>query len=114
MKKNIGVIVLLALLLGSCSLVETILNPVIGTWETTILGLTVTSVFNADDTFTDTNSLGSLGVTESGTWTSDSTTITKTWSDESTDEFTYSFNSDNTEMNLSLNPDGLVVIYSRQ
>jgi hypothetical protein len=113
MKRTIGIAVLFALLLGSCNFFGSLVNPIIGTWETTILGVTVSSVFNTDGTFTDTNSLGVVGVTESGTWTSDSSTITKTWPDNSTDSLSYSFNSDNSEMVLAANG-GLAVTYQRQ
>jgi hypothetical protein len=114
MKRTIVIAVLFALVLGSCNFFGSIVNPVIGTWDTTILGVSVSSVFNADGTFTDTNSLGSVGVTENGTWTSDSPTLTKIWSDESSDTYTYSFNSDKSEMTLSHNPLGAAITYSRQ
>jgi len=114
MKRTIGITAILVLLLGSCNFIGSIINPVIGTWETTILGVSVSSTFNADDTFTDTNSLGAFGVTQSGTWTSDATTITKTLADETTQTLSYSFNSDKTEMVLALYPNGLVVTYTRQ
>ncbi len=114
MKRTNGIAVLFALLLGGCNFFGSLVNPIIGTWETTILGVSVSSVFNTDGTFTDTNSLGVIGMTENGTWTSDSTTITKTWSDESIDSLSYSFNSDNSEMVLALTPGGLAITYSRQ
>lgn len=114
MKKLIGIALVAALFIGSCNFLGSIINPVIGTWETTILGVTVTSVFNADHTFTDTNSLGSVGVTQNGTWTSDSSTITKTWSDDTTDDYSYSFNSDKSEITLSHIPFGPALTYSRK
>lgn len=114
MKKAIGVALVLALVLSGCNTLGSIVNPVIGTWETTILGVTVSSIFNADKTFTDTNSLGNVGVTQNGTWTSESDILIKTYSDDSTDSFSYSFNSDNTEMTLTKNPDGPAIIYARQ
>lgn len=113
MKRSIGIAVAFALLLGGCNALGTLVNPIIGTWETTIGIVTANSVFNADGTFTDTNSLGAVGVTESGTWTSDSATITKTWPDDSTDSISYSLNSDNSEMVLAVDG-GLAITYRRQ
>ena len=114
MKRTIVIAVLVVLVLGSCNLVGSIINPIIGTWQTEILGVTVTCVFNTDGTFTDTNSLGAVGVTQSGTWVSNSTAIAKTYSDESVDSYSYSFNSDNTEMTLAAIPDGMSITYIRQ
>jgi hypothetical protein len=114
MKRTIGIAVLLALMLSGCNTLGSIINPVIGTWETTIIGVTVSSVFNTDGTFTDTNSLGTVGVTANGTWTSNSTTITKLWSDETVDTFSYSFNSNKSEMVLALDPSGPAITYIRQ
>jgi hypothetical protein len=114
MKKTIGFAMVLALVLSGCNFVGSIVNPVIGTWETTILGVTVSSIYDADQTFTDTNSLGNVGVTNSGTWMSESDILIKTYSDDSTDSFSYSFNSDNTEMTLNKNPDGPSITYARQ
>jgi len=114
MKRTIVITILFALILSGCNFLGSIVNPVIGTWKTTILGVSVNSVFNADNSFTDTNSLGAIGVTESGTWSSDSTTINKTWPDDTTDIFSYSFNSDKSEMTLAPYPSGASISYSRQ
>lgn len=110
----IATTILLAIALGSCNLLGSIVNPVIGTWQTTILGVSVSSTFNADATFTDTNSLGSVGVTNNGTWTSTSLQIVKTWADDSTETLSYSFNSDKSEMTLVPDPVGAAIIYTRQ
>jgi hypothetical protein len=114
MKRTIVIAVLVALVLGSCNLIGSLINPIIGTWETEILGVTFTRVFNTDGTFSDTNTVDGVGTTAIGTWVSDSTAIVKTYDDESVDSYSYSFNSDNTQMTLALLPDGLAVIYSRQ
>lgn len=114
MKRTIGIAFMVALVLSSCNFFGSIVNPVIGSWETTILGVTVTSTFNADKSFTDTNSLGSVGVTANGTWDSESDIITKTYDDDSSASFSYSFNSDNSEMTLTQTPVGAAITYTRQ
>jgi len=114
MKRTIGIVIVLALLLGSCSFFGMLFNPIVGTWQTTILGVDVSTTFKSDATFTDTNSLGVVGVTQSGTWESDSasSTLTKTWADESTDSFSYSFNSDKSVLTLT---SGIIAFeYNRQ
>lgn len=113
MKRTIIIAVLVSLVLGSCNFIGSIFNPIIGTWKTEILAVAVTCVINADDTFTDTNSFGSVGVTATGTWDSDGTTFVKTYSDESVKTYTYTFNSDKSQMTLSLS-DGLSLVYTRQ
>jgi len=114
MKRTLGIAILFALVLSSCNTLGSIANPVIGTWETTILGVTVGSVFNTDGTFTDTNTLGAVGVTGSGTWSSNSKTITKNWLNDTTETLTYTFNSDKTEMVLTLKPIGPAITYTRK
>ena len=114
MKKTTGILVALAvaMLLVGRNAVGTLFNPIIGTWQANVLPVSVEVVYDADGTCTETNSLGASGVTKNGTWTSDSSTITSTWSDDSNSVYTYSFNSDNTEMTLGYDLGS--IIYSRQ
>jgi hypothetical protein len=116
MKRTIGLATLIALTLAlaGCNWLGSIVNPIIGTWETTVLGVTVNAVFNADATCTETNSLGQVGVSRNGTWTSDATTLSKTWADGSVESYVYSFNSDNTRMTLAPSSGGLSLTYDRQ
>ncbi len=114
--KSIGFAILLAALMSivACNAIGSLINPVIGTWQTNVLGVTVSAIFNADGSCTETNSLGQVGLTRSGTWTSASSIITKTWSDETVDSYTYSFNSDKSEMTLAPSGGGLSLTYTRQ
>ena len=114
MKRLIGITILAGLILASCNSVASIVNPIIGTWETEIIGVTVSTTFNANESVTETNSLGQIGVTRDGTWTSDSNTLEKTWSDESVDKYTFSFNANNTTMTLAPYPTGVSITYDRQ
>jgi hypothetical protein len=114
MKRILGLTLLAALLLAGCNTFGPIFQPVIGTWETTILGVTVSSIYNANGSYTDTNSLGTLGSTESGTWTAKSSVLTKTHSDDSVDSYSYTFNSNKTEMTVTPAPDGVAITCTRQ
>jgi len=93
--------------------IGTAFSPIVGTWETSVI-LTLTRTYNSNGTFTETEMLGDLGTIRDGTWTSTSTTITKTYSDDSVSSFTYSFNADKTEMTLSAIPDGMAITYIKQ
>ena len=114
MKRFFGIALIVAIVLGSCNSFGSLLNPVIGTWQTEILGVTFISIYDADGTFTDTDSVGSVGGTENGTWVSNSGTIVKTYSNESNKAYSYSFNSNNTEMTFVPLPDGLSITHTRQ
>ncbi len=95
-------IVTLAIFFG-CNQIGSIINPIIGSWETTIIGVTASATFDANGSASETNSLGELGVTRNGTW-----------DDDPVDNYSYSFNSDKSEMTLE-NTEGVISItYSRQ
>jgi hypothetical protein len=115
--KRIGVITILsltlALLLNGCNAIGAIINPIIGTWTTVYWPVTATETYNANGSFTETNSLGSLGITKVGTWKSDDTTLTKIWTDTGiSTSYTYTFNSNNSSLTLSLS--GVSITYDRQ
>lgn len=114
MKRTASILVAIAvaMLLVGCNAVGTLFNPIIGTWQADVLAISAEVVYDADGTCTETNSLGASGVSKNGTWTSDSSTITSTWSDESSSSYTYSFNSDSTEMTLGYDLGSIT--YSRQ
>ncbi|TVQ21829.1 MAG: hypothetical protein EA382_13045 [Spirochaetaceae bacterium] len=114
MKRILGLAILAAIVFAGCNAVGSVFQPVIGTWETTIVGVTVSSVYNADGSYTDTNSLGSLGATETGTWTAKSGVLTKTDSDDTESTYSYTFNSNKTEMTVTAMPLGVAIIYTRQ
>lgn len=114
MKKVIVFLVLSVFAFTACNQVGGIFEPIVGTWETSILGVTVRAVYNADDTTTETNSLGQVGVTKSGQWSADSDLITVVWDDDSTDEYSYSFNTDKSEMTLERQTTGISITYTRQ
>jgi len=48
-----------------------------------------------------------------GNWSDDGKTITRTWSDKSVDVLYYTFNTDVSEMTLSSAPNGLSTTYAR-
>jgi hypothetical protein len=113
MKRVIGIMIVTLILFIGCNQIGSIINPIIGTWEATVATVYVNATFNADGTFTETNSWGVFGDTRSGTWDSDSEIITLT-SDGDVDNYSYYFNSDKSEMTLE--PDGGItsITYSRQ
>jgi hypothetical protein len=113
MKKLIGALLVSLAVLMSCDSVGTIFNPLIGTWEMTVLGVKTTLVFHTDKTCTEATTVADVvGVSKAGTWTSDSSTVTRTWSDASTDTYSYSFNSDKSSLTLSPSA-GILMVYSR-
>jgi hypothetical protein len=113
MKKFIGLILALVMIaLAGCANDESLFDPIVGTWKSEGIGTTVL-VLNNDKTVVETYTLvGAVGVTKSGTWSSDSTNITRTWSDNSTDTDAYTFSSSNSEMTLTAG--GISVTYTRQ
>lgn len=105
--------VAITMTLTGCNVVGSIINPIVGTWETTIGIVAVTETYNADGSFSETNSLGSLGITSVGTWKNDSQLLTKTWTGSGdTTVYTYSFNSDKTVMTLASG--GISLSYTKQ
>ncbi len=101
------------LFIGGCAQDVSLIEPIVGTWEAENLVGTTTAVFNRDATCVSTYTpFEGLGFTNTGTWTSTSDTITRTWSDDSTDVHTYSFASYNREMTLTNG--GVSTMYTRQ
>jgi len=113
MKKILVLALVAVVLLAGCEPIVSLFRPIVGTWETTILGVSVRTTFSQDDTYTDTESLvGSWGLTQEGTWDSTENSITKTSSGGSETEYSYSFNSGKSE--LMLTQGGISVTYTRQ
>lgn len=113
MKRLLAIALLSLLAFAGCDTVGALFNPVIGTWEVTILGVTTENVFHTNGDCTETVTIEEVGITKSGVWDSDGGVITRVWADESTDSSAYSFNSDKSEMTLSPVSGGLSVTYSR-
>jgi len=114
MKKLIAIAALTVVVLAGCNLLGSIVNPVIGTWAITALGVTDTSVYNSDGTCSDTTTVLGVGVTKTGTWSSASSILTTSWSDSSTGSDYYSFNSDKSTMTLVATSGGLSRTLTRQ
>ncbi|MFA5852423.1 MAG: hypothetical protein WC820_06965 [Spirochaetales bacterium] len=114
MKKLIAVATLAILFLASCNLLGSVVNPVIGTWEITVLGVTTTDVFNANGTSNETSTLLGVGVVKTGTWNTADSILTTSWSDSSTGSDFYTFNSDNSTMTLVATSGGLSRTLTRQ
>lgn len=116
MKRFIGFGLVLAVVVAfaGCSQDVSILEPVVGTWDSTgIVGTRM--VFNRDDSCVQTNTLlGVVQYTKTGTWDSDDDTITRTWSDESVDVLYYSLSSNNDELTVSVTSGGVSTTYDRQ
>lgn len=109
----IAIISLVALAGCSQNSSENPFEPIIGTWSVSTLGVVSTRlVFNSDGTTSETTTVVGIDTTKSGTWTSTDTTLTRTW-DDSTEVKYYKFASDNDEMTLSDDPDGIAVTYTR-
>jgi len=114
MKKFI-IIALVALLgLTACNQIGPIFNPVIGTWNSTVLGVSTTIVFNGDGSGSQTTSVLGVGVTKTGTWSSNGTTVAQSWSDGSSAVNYYTLAANNSQLTLSASPGGVSVSYSRQ
>lgn len=118
MKRFLGITVLSLLVFVGCEqttdAIAGFFEPIIGTWESTILGVTTTLVFNADETCTETITIAGVGDTKNGTWDANDSTITRSFSDGTSDTLYYSFNSDKDELTLSSSPGGLSVTYTEQ
>jgi hypothetical protein len=114
MKKLIAIAALTVVVLAGCNLLGSIVNPVIGTWAITALGVTDTSVYNADGTCSDTTTVLGVGVTKTGTWSTADSILTTSWSDSSTGSDSYTFNSDNSTMTLVATSGGLSRTLTRQ
>jgi hypothetical protein len=103
----------IAVLVG-CSQDSSVLQPIVGTWSVTTLGIPTTVVFNNDATTVETTTVLGISVTKTGTWTSNDTTITRTWSDGSTNVKYYTFADSNNQLVLSDSADGVAITYTRQ
>lgn len=114
MKKVIGFALLSLLLLAACTQASNLLNPIVGTWEITALGVTTTEVYRTDASCTETTTVLGVGVTKSGTWSSTSDTITRVWSGSDNDTNYYSFNSDKSQMTVSSAPGGVSTTFDRK
>ena len=113
MKKFIAVSVFVMLVLAGCDLTGPLFDPIVGTWEVSVLGVTTTIVFNSDRTSTTTQTVLGIGVSSSGTWASDGSTITRSWTGESDVIDFYSFNSNRSAMTLSPEAGGLAATFTR-
>ncbi len=108
MKKFAAIALVALLIVTGCNL-SSILNPIVGTWENTTLGITTNYDFNSDGTSLGTVTILSVGATTTGVWISDSTTLTMTWTGSSENQVDfYSFSSDNSIMTLTPSGGGLV------
>ena len=108
MKKFAAIALVALFVISGCTLFP-ILNPIVGTWENTTLGITTNYDFNSDGTSLGTVTILSVGVATTGVWVSDSTTITMTWAGSSENQVDlYSFNSDNSIMTLTPSGGGVV------
>lgn len=104
MKKIIGLALAigLAVILAGCSNDESIIQPIVGTWETeAILGTSTTAVINKDDTCVETYTLlGVIATTKNGTWSKSGNVLTRVWSSSDTATDTYSLSDGNKQLTL--------------
>lgn len=114
MKKFLGILIVATFLITGCNQIGSIIEPLIGTWSMTILGIETSTTLNANGVATETNSLGELGISKSGTWSSDSGILTVVWADETPVNYSYFFNADKTELTLTPLPSGLALTYTRE
>jgi len=90
-------------------------GALIGTWESTILGVTTTYVMNGDGSIVGTVTVLNVGVSAEGTWNADSTTLSISWDGTSESVVNYySFNGDKSIMTLSPAAGGLSRAFVRQ
>lgn len=117
MKKRTVYIVLAliaSIALAGCNLLSQE-SAIIGTWDTTVIGITTRYVLNGDGSAVGTTSIGGVGVSTNGVWSSDSTTLTINWDGDDTDEISlYSFNGDESTMTLSPSGGGISRTFARQ
>jgi hypothetical protein len=87
----------------------------VGTWESSLLGVTTTYVLNGDGSVLGTVSVLEIGVSTAGIWNADSTVLSIAWegSAEAVANY-YSFNSDKSQMTLSPIDGGLARTFSRK
>ncbi len=114
-RKNQGhafaVVLLSALFFAGCDLIAGLLNPLIGSWHTTIAAGTPATTedasIKADGTFSVVISQGTATATKSGTWTYDAAAETVTFvitvpSPTETQVFTYAISNDRNTLVLTL------------
>lgn len=117
MKKIIGLALAigLAVILVGCSNDSSIIEPLVGTWETEdILGYSTTAVINKDATCveTKTNGIGA-DTTKNGTWSKSNSVLTRVWDDDDTETSTYSLSDSNNQLTLA-DSDGISQTYTRK
>lgn len=113
MKKFVVIAAVALIAFAGCNQAASLIQPIIGSWTASVLGVPLTLTLNADKTCTQTTTLAGIGVTKNGDWDSDDSTITMSWDDGSSDTEYYTFNSDNSQMSLSSSPDGIAITYDR-
>lgn len=111
--KKFTVIAIVLFVFAGCNFAGSIVQPIIGTWNASVLGVPLTLTLNADKTCTSTTTILGVGETKNGNWHSDDATFTTDWDNGSSDTHYYTFNSDNSQMLLSSAPDGLAITYTR-
>lgn len=115
-KRSIYIVVALitTIALAGCNLLSQE-SAIIGTWDTTVIGITTRYVLNGDGSAVGTTSISGVGVSINGVWSSDSTTLTINWDGEDDDEISlYSFNGDESTMTLSPTGGGIARTFARQ
>jgi len=113
MKKLLVSVMLVMLVLSGCSLFE-LRNSIVGTWGTTLLGVTTRYVFNNDGTSVGTVTVLGIGASTNGVWNADNTTLTISWAGAEEDEVDYySFNNDKSAMTLAPSDGGLSRTFDR-
>ena len=110
MKRFFGIAIVLALVLSSCNVVGSIINPLIGTWSNTTLLIVTVETFNGDGSFTH----SVAGVTTTGKWTSNGTSWTQTYSDGGVVTRYYILSNDNKDAVFSLTQGGIGLTFTRQ
>lgn len=118
MKRILGIGLLSLLVLVGCTETENaiggVFEPIIGTWNASVAGVETTMVFNADESCSETTTIVGVGTSKTGTWDANDTTITRVFSDASTDTLYYSFNSDTSEMTVSTSAGGLATVFTEE
>ena len=111
---GLGLALVLMAVLGGCSQDSSILEPIVGTWDSTgVIGTRM--VYNRDDSCVETKTLlGAVEYTKTGTWKSNDDTITRTWSDDSSDVLYYSLSSSDDKLTVSLTSGGISETFDRQ
>jgi len=115
MKRFLGLAIVLVMILAGCSNDSSIFEPLVGTWKADDLIGSTTLVLNRDDSAVQTYTLiNDVGVTKSGTWSSNDDKVTRTWSGSDVDIDYYSLSSNNSVLTLSKTEGGVSTVYSRQ